>query len=197
MRGYALSCSESAETSAKPCNLVLVGFMACGKTTIGKALAQALNFGFIDTDALIEEAAGCSIPDIFAAEGEAGFRRRERGALERCRPVRRQVIATGGGVVTQDGNRALLPQLGFVVWLQADPTATLERARRNPHRPLLQVANPAARIAELLAQREPWYREVADLVLPTEGLLPREAVCGIVDSACVFFSKHCGRGGGN
>jgi len=149
-------------------NVALIGFMGCGKSTVGQALARRLDFEFVDTDRLIEAQAGRSIPEIFAQEGEVGFRARERAVVESLTARERLVIATGGGVGAQPDLLESLKHHALVVWLWASPETLWERCRQQTHRPLLQVPDPLGRIRELLAAREPVYRR-ADLLINIEG----------------------------
>jgi len=179
---------QRSRATAPACNIVLIGFMACGKTMLGKRCARATRMKFIDTDQEIENEAGMSISAIFETVGEAGFRRRESEVLRRLGRSSGCVVATGGGIVTVPENLPLLKNLGFVVWLHALPKAILERAGRNSKRPLLQTENPEKTIADLLETRMPLYEKAADLQIETGGLDPEEVVAGIVDSARYFFS---------
>lgn len=149
-------------------NVALIGFMGCGKTTVGQALARRLGFEFVDTDRLIEQQVGRSIPEIFAREGEAAFRARERELVASLATRTGLVIATGGGMGAQPDLLESLKRHALVVWLWASPETLWERCRQHTHRPLLQVPDPQARIRELLAAREPVYRR-ADLLLNVEG----------------------------
>lgn len=169
---------------------MLVGFMATGKTTLGKLVARRAGLRFIDCDREIEAAAGRRIPEIFAAEGEEGFRRRETEVLKAMPTDVRAVIATGGGVVTTPGNHALIRRLGFVVWLHTKKKLIFKRALRNPHRPLLRTEDPMATIQALLKERKPLYRAVSDLKVKTTHLTPGEAATGILESASWFFSEQ-------
>jgi shikimate kinase len=168
-------------------NIVLIGFMGCGKTTVGQLVAEKLGWPFVDTDSLVVEAAGRSIPEIFETDGEADFRRRESEVLESLAAGGPRVIATGGGIVTQPANAAILRGLGFVVWLSASEQAIYERVSRNRHRPLLQTPNPRETIRQLLEQRRPLYAAFANLTIETAGLEPGEIAYGICESARVFF----------
>lgn len=143
--------------------------MGVGKSTVGRLLAARLGFSFLDTDHRIEALAGANIPWIFDVEGEEGFRQRETAVLEELAQVTGHVIATGGGIVTQARNIPLLKQLGPVFFLTASVEHLAQRTRRDNKRPLLQVANPKARIQELVTQREPLYRSVADYIVPTDS----------------------------
>ncbi|MEH6528564.1 MAG: shikimate kinase AroK [Porticoccus sp.] len=154
-------------------NLFLVGPMGAGKTTIGRFLANSLDLEFVDLDAEIEQRCGANIPWIFDVEGEDGFRRREGQLLEEITAGKGVLLATGGGVVLAEYNRELLKKRGFVVYLNASVDQLLERTAHDRNRPLLQVDNPRAIIEELLADRDPLYREVADLVIMTERRKPQ------------------------
>lgn len=147
----------------------LVGMMGAGKTTVGKKLARRLNCEFIDLDQAIEARTGVSIPTIFEFEGETGFRERESRVLAElvCNPNR--VIATGGGVVLDPRNRAILQGVGLVVYLHAPAELLFSRTRHDKSRPLLQVADPLQRISELVLRRDPLYREVADIIVEAGG----------------------------
>ncbi len=159
-------------------NVALIGFMGCGKSTVGQALARRLKFEFVDTDRLIEEQAGCSIAEIFARDGEPAFRARERQVIEALAGRARLVIATGGGVGACPELLESLKAHALVVWLWASPDTIWERVRHQTHRPLLQVPDPPARIRELLAAREPVYRR-ADVLVNVEGRALRQIVSQI------------------
>lgn len=145
----------------------LVGPMGAGKSTVGRQLAAALDMRFVDSDKLIEERTGASIPLIFDVEGEAGFRRRESAVIDELTGQSGLVVATGGGAVMTQGNRDCLRR-GVTVYLQTSVARQLERTRHDRNRPLLQVDNPEARLAELLKVREPLYREVASITVSTD-----------------------------
>jgi shikimate kinase len=153
-------------------NVFLVGPMGAGKTTIGRHLATLLNKRFVDVDQEIEKRTGVTIPVIFEIEGEAGFRRRECTAINELTRDRDIVLATGGGAVLLEENRKLLKDRGTVVYLQADIETLVERTRRDRNRPLLQTENPRGKIEELLRQREPVYREIADVIVETGQRAP-------------------------
>ena len=150
-----------------PQNIFLVGLMGAGKTSVGRMLAKRLNRDFYDADAEIERATGVKIPVIFDIEGESGFRAREEKVIERLTALHDIVLATGGGAVLSPVTRARLKQLGRVIYLRASPEDLWRRTRRDRNRPLLQTANPLAKLKELHAQRDPLYSEVADLVVDT------------------------------
>ena len=147
----------------------LIGLPAVGKSTIGRRLARQLGIDFADCDALLELRFKCRIREYFEAEGEEKFRDAESAVLEELVAGSDRVIATGGGVVLRPGNRELLRQRTMCVYLKADPEALFHRLRRDTKRPLLQVADPAARLNELSAEREPLYREAATLEIETRG----------------------------
>jgi len=173
-----------------PKNIVLIGFMGCGKTTIGKRLQQMLGYPMVDIDHLIEEKMRMPVSAIFGAFGEGTFRELETAVLhELAAPDSpRRIISTGGGIVSRRQNRKLLHQLGFVVWLQAPVDAILERTARNKDRPLLQTENPRQRIEALLNQRTPWYCDTAHLAVDTYGLDVQEVATGILESARYHFA---------
>lgn len=152
--------------------IALIGFMGTGKSTIGPLLARELGFEFLDLDVLIAERAGCGIPEIFARRGEEGFRRLEREILAEAAGRPGQVLATGGGVVTDPANAALLRATGLVVWLKASPAAIMARVARGDGRPLLAGGDPVQAVARLLPAREALYRAAADLSVETSGLEP-------------------------
>lgn len=142
--------------------------MGVGKTTIGRQLAQLLQYEFVDSDREIEQRTGASIPWIFDMEGEAGFRRREQAVIDELTARSSVVIATGGGAVILQENRACLKTRGIVVYLKANLDELLARTRNDKNRPLLQTENPRERLQSLIEQREPWYLEVADIVFDTQ-----------------------------
>lgn len=153
--------------------IVLVGPMGAGKSTIGKLLAGILHLPFADSDRVIEERTGADIPWIFDVEGEDGFRLRETAALRDLLAEGPMVLATGGGIVLREENRQLLKGDSIVVYLTASVDQLVERTHKDKKRPLLQVADPEAKIRELIAQRHPLYQEVADLVIQTDRRGPK------------------------
>lgn len=150
-------------------NVYLVGMMGAGKTTIGRRLAARLAREFVDLDQWIETITGASIPTIFEIEGESGFRLREAQALALLAQRQGLVVATGGGAVLDPMNRARMQGSGLVVYLIASPELLFARTRHDRNRPLLQVADPLARIRRLAAWRDPLYREIADLIVEAGG----------------------------
>lgn len=154
-------------------NITLVGFMGTGKSSVGHCVSSLLHFQFADTDALIEARFGASITEIFARDGEAKFREDESLVVADLAHCRRTVISTGGGVVLHPANIESLKSHSLVVCLWASVDTIYERVRSQSHRPLLQCDDPKARIRELLAAREPFYRQ-ADILLSTEFRTIRE-----------------------
>ena len=146
-------------------NIYLVGLMGAGKTTVGRQLAKRLGLRFADSDDEIETRTGVRIPVIFEIEGEAGFRTREVQVLQALTKETGLVLATGGGAVLDPGNRANLASSGVVIYLCAQPQQLWERTRHGRNRPLLQVADPLAKLQELYVQRDPLYRAIADIVV--------------------------------
>lgn len=153
--------------------------MGAGKTTIGSKLAENLGKQFIDSDQEIEQKTGASIPLIFELEGEPGFRKRETQALEELSQQNNLVLATGGGAVISEANRLLLKRSGFVIYLQAPLEQLLKRTAKDRNRPLLQTDNPKKVLSDLLEQREPFYKEVADLTFETHHKSLRDIISEI------------------
>ena len=139
--------------------------MGAGKTSIGRQLAKRLQRRFVDVDHEIEALTGVRIPTIFEIEGEAGFRDRETQAIAALTTQDGLVLATGGGAVLRDANRKQLKDTGVVIYLRVPPQTLYERTRHDRNRSLLQVENPLKRIEELYAQRDPLYRDVADIIM--------------------------------
>ncbi len=148
-------------------NLILVGLMGAGKTTIGRLLAKHFDRTFVDSDHEIEARTGVRIPVIFELEGEAGFRARESAMLAEL--VRRDsiVLATGGGAVLDPANRALLRENGLVIYLRAQAADLWHRTQRDVNRPLLRTDDPHARLQELYIVRDPLYQEAAHMIVDT------------------------------
>ncbi|MGH7369531.1 MAG: shikimate kinase [Candidatus Methylomirabilaceae bacterium] len=159
--------------------IVLTGFMGTGKTVVGRRLAERLGLAFIDLDDLIQEEAGMGIPEIFASEGEAGFRRRERALIAAIAKRDDVVLATGGGAVLDPENVRRFKTEGILVCLQAEPQTILERIGGDAGRPLLQASDWMARIRALLEQRATAYA-TADLTVETSRLDVDEIVDRIV-----------------
>ena len=160
-------------------SLYLVGMMGSGKTSTGRPLAERLGYGFVDADAVIEQAAGCNIPDIFDRDGEAGFRSLESQVLSAISQRHSLVVATGGGVVTQPENWGMLHS-GIVIWLDVVPDQLLQRLNADSTvRPLLQTADPEAALNALLNERRPLYAE-ADLTVVINDETPEAVADGIL-----------------
>jgi len=178
------------ETDPIPHSIALIGFMGCGKSTVGRQLHKLLGYPLVDTDHLIEQQAGTGIPGIFAERGEDGFREIETSVLRQLSADTgaHRIIATGGGIVIRRENRDLLRHLGCVVWLRADIETILARTKRNRDRPLLDTEDPRSRIESLLTERKPLYRETCHLEIETSGLSSHEIACGILESARYFFT---------
>ncbi|HJV82524.1 MAG TPA: shikimate kinase AroK [Noviherbaspirillum sp.] len=148
-------------------NIFLVGLMGAGKTTVGRALAKKLDKRFIDSDHEIEARTGASIPLIFEIEGEAGFRQRESEVIRELTELDNIVLATGGGAILRPENRACLKAHGTVIYLRASVSSILQRTSHDKNRPLLQTADPRQKLEQLSREREPYYLEVADLIIDT------------------------------
>jgi shikimate kinase len=169
--------------------LFLIGYRGSGKTTVGRIIADRLGWAFVDADALLEERFNQTISDIFAAEGESGFRDKESAILAELCQRTDTVIATGGGIVLREENRRLL-KTGFVAWLTTDPATLLARIQADAttagRRPNL-AGGGLAEVEQLLAVREPLYRACADVAVPVAGLSPEQAADAIL-AACPFGS---------
>lgn len=159
--------SSSATLSRKflSGNLILVGMMGSGKTTMAKSLAKQLGKTFVDSDEEITRRTGVTIPHIFDIEGEAGFRQRESMAIQEIAEQSNLVLATGGGAVLAAENREMLRQNGIVIYLKANAHDLWQRTRHDRSRPLLQTADPYAKLKELIRQRDPLYHQVADIIV--------------------------------
>jgi len=158
--------SEPVEPSI-PGNIFLVGMMGAGKTSVGRVLAKRLNKVFYDSDHVIEQRTGVKIPVIFEIEGEPGFRHRESVVIDELTALDEVVLATGGGAVLAPENRERLRTRGTVVYLRASVKDLLNRTRHDKNRPLLQTADPRARLNELFEIRDPLYREIAHVTIDT------------------------------
>lgn len=148
-------------------NIILVGLMGAGKSTIGRQLARRLNLTFYDSDKVIEERTGVPIATIFEVEGEAGFREREEQAITELTAMNGIMLATGGGSVLREINREHIKAGGCVIYLRASADQLFQRIKHDKSRPLMQTVNPMQTLRDLLKAREPYYLEVADLVVPT------------------------------
>lgn len=149
-------------------NLFLIGLPGAGKTTLGRQLARRLGKTFVDADTELEQKLGVTIATIFEIEGEASFRDREEAVIAEVSARTNIVLATGGGAVIRAANRERLRENGTVVYLHAEAPTVHARTKRNRHRPLLNTADPLARLQELYAQRDALYREIADRVVESD-----------------------------
>src|ERR1035438_7936247 len=170
-------------------NLVLIGFMGTGKSCVGRVAADTMHFTFLDTDHVIEARAGKAISDIFAQDGEQAFRQWERRIVEELTRRQKTVIATGGGLPTDEANLASLKTHALVICLWASPETIWERVRGHNHRPLLNEPDPLAKIRELLAAREPYYRR-ADVLVNTDRKSVREVAQHVVHQFHMAQAAH-------
>lgn len=173
-------------------NIVLVGFMGCGKSSVGRRLAWSTGHRFLDTDELVVKAAGLSIPQIFSQRGEAAFRELESAALTELSGVCGIVLSTGGGAILSEDNRILLRKIGVVAWLDADEDVLFERASRSGRRPLLQTENPRARFDALLADRRSLYSDVSDFRIDSTGLTHDEVAARTREQALRHHRRFVG-----
>ena len=174
-------------------SIALVGFMGTGKTVVGRLLATKLGKEFIELDTAIEEKAGHSIPEIFRAEGEVGFREREIEAARGAAGKKNVVIACGGGIVLNKINIDRLRQECAIVCLTASPAVILARTSADESgRPLLDVADRSQRIREMLAFRRPYYRAAADIIINTSRLRPEKVADKIIEK---LSANTPGKGG--
>lgn len=173
-------------------NIFLIGPMGSGKSTIGRLLAAELGAPFFDSDHEIERRCGCDIPWIFDIEGESGFRLRETQVIEQLTRRHGIVLATGGGAVTREANRQLLAERGVVILLHTTVAQQLKRTARDQNRPLLNCEDPAERLRQLMAEREPFYREVADIEIHTERRGPRGVIADIKRQLKRYWREQAG-----
>ena len=172
--------SNTSNTSKKP--IVLIGFMATGKSTVGRLVAARTGRSFLDLDEAVEQAAGKPVAEIFKHEGEAGFRKQEAAALQKSLATLDVVIATGGGAACREDNLRLMLQAGFVVALQADPAEVIRRVGNRSGRPLLDGASdPQSAAMKLLAEREPFYAR-AHACIDTVGRPPQEVAALVINA---------------
>ena len=164
-------------------NFVLVGFMGCGKSTVGRRLASLTGHRFVDTDDLVVKDQGKNIPAIFAERGEEGFRAIEQNVIAELVGVAGVVLSTGGGAILRESNRESLKKIGIVLWLDAAPDVLFERAMRSGRRPLLQTTDPRASFDSLLASRRPVYESLADIRFDSTGTRHDEVARKILELA--------------
>ena len=164
-------------------NIILIGYMGCGKTTVGKNLAKMLEYEFVDTDEAIEHQQGRTISDIFATDGENAFRNMETEYLKNLIKEKsdRQVLSTGGGMAIREENQKLLKQLGLVVYLRAKPQTVYERVKGDTRRPLLQCDDPLAKIKKMLEERGPVYTDTAHHIIDVDEFRQQEIAEKIMD----------------
>ncbi len=161
-------------------NLFLIGPMGAGKSTIGKQLAKELKLEFYDADQEIEARTGAAIAWIFDVEGEEGFRKREAAVIDELSQCQGIVLATGGGAILNADNRNRLAARGTVVYLYATVEQQMQRTARDKRRPLLLTETPESRLRELMAERDPLYREIADMVVTTDSRTVRSVAGEVV-----------------
>jgi len=171
-------------------NLILVGMMGSGKTTMGRALARHLGKAFVDSDEEIQQRTGVTIPHIFDIEGETGFRQRETAAIRDLVERDNMVLATGGGAVLAEQSRELMRQNGIVVYLKANVHDLWQRTRHDRNRPLLQTADPYAKLTELFQQRDPLYLQVADIVMQSGKQSAHALMLQLVDEIEAFRKNN-------
>jgi shikimate kinase len=170
-------------------NIALIGFMGTGKSSVAQIIAGHIHFAFLDTDQTIESRAGKSIAEIFAQDGEPAFRELEKKIVEELASQTRTVISTGGGLPVHEANLASLKTHSLVVCLWASPETIWERVRHQNHRPLLNESDPLAKIRNLLAVREPHYRQ-ADVLVNTEMRSAREVAQQVIHQFQIAQSGH-------
>jgi shikimate kinase len=161
-------------------NLILIGFMGSGKSSVGREIARRYGLRFLDTDSMIRQKYGKSISEIFVIDGESAFREEEHQVLLRLRGAQQMVVATGGGIVLEPRNRSILRSLGAVIWLTAEEEVIWERVSRKQSRPLLQTDDPRSTIRSLMAIRYPLYHETADITIETSELSHQEVATRVL-----------------
>jgi len=160
-------------------NIILIGPMGSGKSTIGQLVANRLNREFYDSDRYIEQKTGVDIPCIFDIEGESGFRLRETNALKELTLLNNSVLATGGGSVLRSENRKLLQGNSYIIFLDTSVNEQMRRLQRDKKRPLLQTENPRERLENLFSQRKPIYQQLADYTVRTDRCQARKLAAEI------------------
>lgn len=162
-------------------NIILIGFMGSGKTTVGKLLAKHLDMAFIDMDEAIESAQGKTVREIFDEQGESAFRTMETKYLEQSLEAKNMILATGGGVVMRPENVRLLDEIGTIIFLHASLEQLIAQLRNDTKRPLIQGENYEVKVKTLLEQREATYLSVADVIIQTTGKVITEVVDEVLD----------------
>jgi shikimate kinase len=176
-----------ASTGARA--IVMVGLMGAGKTSIGRRLAALLDLPFVDADAEIEAAAGCTIEEIFERHGEAAFRDGERRVIARLLDGSPQVIATGGGAYMDPATRALIGERAIALWLRADIDTLVARTSRRSNRPLLKNGNPRETLERLMRERYPVYAE-ADVTVDSHDCPPDETTQAVLSALIDHLNRH-------
>ena len=166
----------------RPQNLFLIGPMGAGKSAVGRQLARLLHLDFVDSDEEIERRTGVDIPFIFEKEGEEGFRKREAKVIDELSRRQGIVLATGGGAVVDPENRSQLGARGYVIYLHTTVQQQLDRTQRGRNRPLLDTDDREKKLTELMELRDPMYREIADLIVETDGRRVKEVADEIRDA---------------
>jgi len=166
----------------QPKNIFLIGPMGAGKSAVGRHLARTLHLNFVDSDDEVESRTGVDIPFIFEKEGEDGFRKRESAAIDDLTKMDGVVLATGGGAVVNPDNRSHLGGRGFVVYLYTTVDQQVSRTKKGRDRPLLANGDSREILEELLKQRDPLYREIADLIVETDGRKVHSVAGEVIDS---------------
>ena len=166
----------------KPKNLFLVGPMGAGKSAVGRQLARLLHLEFVDSDEEIEMRTGVDIPFIFEKEGEEGFRKREIKVIDKLSQREGVVLATGGGAIVDPESRNRLGARGFVIYLHTSVNQQLERTQKGRERPLLNNGDRGKILSDLMEQRDPLYREIADLIVETDGRRVQTVACEIEEA---------------
>lgn len=163
-------------------NIVLIGFMGSGKSTVGIGLSYKLQRALLDTDKEIEKQEGKSVSAIFAEKGEASFREKETELLKKLKEERAsRIFSVGGGTPLREENRKLLQELGVIIYLKVSPETVYERLKEDETRPLLRGENPMEKIRKLLYEREGVYRNAANIVVAADGKTPAQIVTEIVE----------------
>ena len=150
-------------------NIILIGPMGSGKSSIGKKLSKVMKFDFIDTDNLIEENTGVDIPTIFEHEGEAGFRERERNILQEISDCQQTVIGTGGGIIISEKNREIIKRMGFVVYLTASVKELVYRTEHDKNRPLINSDDAENKIKNIINDRKEYYESTSNMTISTDN----------------------------
>lgn len=182
---YDMHTESTPQRKIQSGNLILIGMMGSGKTTMGRALAKHLGKTFVDSDEEIQCRTGVTIPHIFDVEGEAGFRVREAQVIADLILRDNLLLATGGGAVLTEQTREVLPANGIVIYLRAQVHDLWLRTRNDKNRPLLQTGNPYTKLSQLFEQRDPIYQQVADLIVPSG----KQSVHGMMLSLVVEIEK--------